>query len=183
MKEWEEQIFSHYKTFSDMDSKTAYYTYLDTLSKFPCYGCSYFPVCSELPPSGFFEYRTQNWSLGVNYKGIVIIDNDFNRYVHKFEWETINFGAINFAFVILECAKGKTKEITLYTPQSFIIQNISLRLKYKWARENLKWRPAQKSIPAQPNNISMTKDQGINASVGALDEMDDNDEVYNICNK
>jgi hypothetical protein len=54
---------------------------MDTLRCWPCYGASFFPVCMEIPASGFFEYRTQKWVLGVNTKGAVIIDVDAN--VHK----------------------------------------------------------------------------------------------------
>jgi hypothetical protein len=27
------------------------------------------PVCEEIPPEGYFEYRTQNWVIGVNHIG------------------------------------------------------------------------------------------------------------------
>lgn len=121
---------------------------------------SFFPVCSEVPPSGFFEYRTQNWTLGANINGIVVIDNDSNRYVSKFQWETINFAAIKMAFIVFECARGKTKEMMLITPQSFIIHNLCLRLKYKWAKENMKWKP--KVLPASSNSaleLNEKKDQ------------------------
>jgi hypothetical protein len=43
-------------------------------------------------------------------------------------------------FIILECIGGRTREIILITPQSYIIHNLCLRLKYKWAKETLNWK-------------------------------------------
>lgn len=85
-------------------------------------------------------------------------------------------------FIILECTRGKTKELVLITPQSFIIHNLCLKLKYKWAKENMKWIPKKKerklSTDAtdekkKPKNIS---NQNLN---GFLDNV--NDEL-DICN-
>lgn len=52
------------------------FRFLEFIRHMPCYGSSFFPVCAELPPSGFFEFRTQNWFLGSGPNGMCIIDTD-----------------------------------------------------------------------------------------------------------
>ncbi|KAH9252424.1 hypothetical protein BASA81_009625 [Batrachochytrium salamandrivorans] len=76
--QWESSILNSYSQWQGLSSSEARNAFLETVRSWPCYGCSFFPACMELPPSGFFEYRTQNYFIGLNYSGIVIVDFDQN---------------------------------------------------------------------------------------------------------
>jgi FERM central domain len=76
--EWEDLITKKYVELTGFLPIVARQLYLAIVRKWECYGCSFFPVCVEPPPSGYFEYRTQNWALGAGPNGIVIIDYDSN---------------------------------------------------------------------------------------------------------
>lgn len=77
-KEWEDLIIERYKDLRGCKPVVARQAFLSIVRKWDSYGCSFFPACAEIPPSGFFEYRTQNWAIGVGPNGFVIIDYDAN---------------------------------------------------------------------------------------------------------
>ncbi|KAK6094474.1 Krev interaction trapped protein 1 [Batrachochytrium dendrobatidis] len=130
--QWEEAILKSYKQWQGLDSREARNTFLEIVREWPCYGCSFFPACMELPPSGFFEYRTQNYFIGLNYNGIVVIDADLHKYVHAFVWESICWESTQDYFTIQLVKDMKIKSIVLITPQAPIINNVALRLQSKW---------------------------------------------------
>jgi hypothetical protein len=111
-----------------------------------CYGCSLFPVCAELPPSGFFEYRTQNWFLGVGPNGIVVMDFEIQKYVHVMKWNEVTWTTGPDQLYFHAERNGKHKEYKLITPQHKLVENLCLKLKYKWAKETglLKSKPKAK---------------------------------------
>jgi hypothetical protein len=111
-------------------------TFLDFIRPMPCYGCSFFPACGELPPSGFFEYRTQNWFIGVGPNGVVVMDFDILKYVQILPWKDLTWtpGADQLVFQTFK--NGRPKEIYLITPQSYLISNLCEVMKYKWAKDH-----------------------------------------------
>nr|KAJ3420718.1 hypothetical protein HK105_005342 [Polyrhizophydium stewartii] len=123
--------------------------FLEVVRGWPCYGCSFFPACIELPPSGFFEYRTQNYFIGVNYSGIVVIDADQNKYIYTFVWDNTDWIHGPDSFTIIVRRDDKTKTVPLITPQAPIINNVSLRLKHRWRKGSRTTNLLDKEIAAK----------------------------------
>ncbi|KAJ3344485.1 hypothetical protein HDU91_000221, partial [Kappamyces sp. JEL0680] len=134
--QWEEIITVQYKTLMGFTGTKCRTSFLDFLRNMPCYGCSFFPCCAELPPSGFFEFRTQNWFVGVGPNGVCIVDADIQKYVYILAWSDISFRTGPDVITIIQNKNGKTKEIALISPQGKIIENLAIRIQYKWAKEN-----------------------------------------------
>lgn len=120
--------------------------FLDFVRPMPCYGCSFFPACGELPPSGFFEYRTQNWFIGVGPNGAVVMDFDILKYIQILPWKDLSWtpGADQLVFSTFK--NGRPKQIYLITPQSYLIANLCEVMKYKWAKEHGILPPKKKIV-------------------------------------
>ncbi|KAH6568674.1 hypothetical protein BASA60_008539 [Batrachochytrium salamandrivorans] len=149
--QWESSILNSYSQWQGLSSSEARNAFLETVRSWPCYGCSFFPACMELPPSGFFEYRTQNYFIGLNYSGIVIVDFDQNRYVHILPWDDIYWEFSRDSFSIFLHKDAKAKDITLISPQSPIINNVALRLQSKWRHGSRTVNLIDKYMPQKIN--------------------------------
>jgi hypothetical protein len=90
----------------------------------------------ELPPSGFFEYRTQDWFLGVGPHGVVVLDNNHGKYIYALEWKNVYWKTAPDQFIIMTQKGDKLKEIVLISPQAAIVANLCKHVKYKWAKES-----------------------------------------------
>lgn len=143
LTEWEDAITERYESFAGFQPIVARQGFLSHIRLLDCYGCSLFPTCAEVPPSGFFEYRTQNWMLAPGPNALMLIDYETHQYVWKFKWENIRWTSSSDQIYIVEYSTGKQKQIELITPQAKIIDNLCKRLKYKWAREQGMWRDAE----------------------------------------
>ncbi|KAJ3310801.1 hypothetical protein HDV04_004666 [Boothiomyces sp. JEL0838] len=133
--QWEEIITVQYKTMMGLTIPEVRLKFLEFSRELPCYGCAVFPVCSELPPSGFFEYRTQNWFIGVGPNGINIMDHDNQKYIASVKWSEATWRTGTDQFYLTSFRNGKAKEFYLITPQTLMIENLCRKLKYKWAKE------------------------------------------------
>jgi hypothetical protein len=161
--QWEEIITVQYKSFLGTNVSEARLQFLEFVRKMHCYGCSVFPVCSELPPSGFFEYRTQNWFLGAGPNGIVVMDFETQKYIHVLPWGKITWYTGSDQFHLVSTKNGKAKEIILITPQHLLIENLCAKLKYKWAKETLLLPRKGKSI-SELNEVVVHKNNNIKKS-------------------
>jgi hypothetical protein len=74
LSDWEEVITECYQSLEGVNAAQSRQKFLLYARGWVCYGSSFFPICTEIPPSGFFELRAQNWYLGVGPNGISIID-------------------------------------------------------------------------------------------------------------
>lgn len=50
--------------------------YLQLVRQWPFYGSTYFIACSEIPPKGYFEHRTETLYVAINSDGINVINAD-----------------------------------------------------------------------------------------------------------
>ena len=101
----------------------------------PSYGCSFFPTCTELPPSGFFEYRTQDWHIGVGPNAVVIVDSIRSKLIQSFTWSEIYWIATSDQITIMVNRRQRELQFTYITPQAAVVSNLIKNFKYKWAKE------------------------------------------------
>ena len=78
-EDWESLILKEYQKYKGKSSMIARMLYLQYVRQWSCYGSAWFPACKEIPPGGYFEFRTQKWLLGLNAEGFVVVDQ--NKYV------------------------------------------------------------------------------------------------------
>ena len=117
----------------------------------PSYGCSFFPTCTQLPPSGFFEYRSQNWFIGVGPNGVIILDSTYAKIVHVFKWDEMHWRSAPDQFTILVTRRERDKEFAFITPQAAIVANLCRKLKYSWAKESGALAPKASQSPVSPS--------------------------------
>ncbi|KAJ3195369.1 hypothetical protein HK101_000411 [Irineochytrium annulatum] len=71
---WEEMISQEHMRLKGAATTSARVAYLNLVRTWRCYGCSFFPVCHEAPPAGFFEFRIQKWIAGIGPYGLVVFE-------------------------------------------------------------------------------------------------------------
>ena len=153
--QWEEIITVQYKAVMGLSKLEAIEQYkfvtrfMAFVRKMPSYGCSFFPTCTQLPPSGFFEYRSQNWFIGVGPNAVVILDSTYGKLVHVFKWNEIYWRSAPDQFTIMVTRREKYKEFAFITPQAAIVANLCKKLKYTYFKETgaLAFKPS--STPVQ----------------------------------
>jgi hypothetical protein len=108
------------------------YRYLNYVRNFRAYGCSFFPVCHEPPPAGFFEFRIHKWHIGIGPEGLIVIEKNKGTYHFIDAWENVKWIHSPDTFVIYENNPNTTRphKFRLISPQSHLIHNLAARLAY-----------------------------------------------------
>ena len=138
----EELVTIKYKAFVGMSKFQAINEYfrltrfMTLVRKMPTYGCSFFPACTELPPNGFFEYRTQDWHIGVGPNAIVVVDSNRAKLIHIFRWSEVYWKEVADKVTILVHRRQRDLEFHYVTPQAAVVNNLIKSFKYKWAKES-----------------------------------------------
>ncbi|KAJ1537229.1 Krev interaction trapped protein 1 [Nowakowskiella sp. JEL0078] len=126
--EWESLIFTEYSKYTGKTTPVARMLYLQYVRQWSHYGMCYFPICQDVPPGGFFEFRIVQLLLGIGAEGVAIIDMD--KYKVSFEqmWEKISWiGSKETILIKYMAANGKGQNLRLISPQSLVINNICMR--------------------------------------------------------
>jgi hypothetical protein len=80
------------------------------------------------------------------------------RYISSFQWNSLKWTVSNDMFTLQEIevvgSASTPKSFPLITPQAFLIHNLCLRLKYKWARETGNWKPLPRESFGIPSGIA-----------------------------
>ena len=120
-----------------MDGILPYKAFLDICREWPEYGATFFPACKNVPPSGYFEMRTDHLLLGVNAECMSIVDEDRHRVswygnYDGIEWEcTPDTVTIEFMPVAKSGNQpGKKMGSTLITPQAHLVDSLASRAIY-----------------------------------------------------
>jgi hypothetical protein len=161
--QWEEFITLHYRTFAGLGVDELMESFLEYLRTMPSYGCTFFPVCGELPPDGFFEYRTQHWLIGVGINGVTVVDTEIFRYVNVLPWKDLSWKSAPDQLKMTTLKNGKSKVLYFITPQSELISNMCKKMKYKWAKETglLKSKDDEEEEVHQTHTVPVSTKQDI----------------------
>lgn len=73
-----QKLIIEYKKHCGLTAKKAIMLYLSFVRKWPCYGSIFYPACKTAPPGGIFANRHEKILIGVNMKGIHVVDIDKN---------------------------------------------------------------------------------------------------------
>ncbi|KAJ3125160.1 hypothetical protein HK098_000534 [Nowakowskiella sp. JEL0407] len=127
-EEWEGLILKEYAKYKGKTTPIARMLYLQYVRQWSYYGTSFFPICKDVPPGGFFEFRTVQLLLGVGAEGLVIVDVDKHKLIFEVLWEKSSWVFSKDTFLIkYQSLSGKEHSMRLISPQSPIINNVSVR--------------------------------------------------------
>lgn len=136
-QEWESKIANGWSQNTGKTGITPYRDFLEFARRWPHYGSTYFPACKNVPPSGYFELRTDHLWIAVNAEGLAIIDEDkhkvsWNGSYQGVEWEcTPDSITIEFTPNAKPGAPPPKKMAsTLITPQAHLVDSLASRAIY-----------------------------------------------------
>lgn len=140
----------------------AYHAFLDICREMPTYGATFFPACKNVPPSGYFERRTDHLLIGVSPYHLSIVDMD----KFKISWATTYDNllwectpdSITFFPQNTDVATAKSQDILLLTPQAHLVDSLASRAVYlirRRARRELKMRDKRTTSPPALNDYQI----------------------------
>ncbi|KAJ3049421.1 FERM domain-containing protein 8, partial [Rhizophlyctis rosea] len=150
-KKWEQLLMKEHQKNAGRGEAEIRHMYLEFVRRWACYGCSFFPVCKDKPPHGFFEFRLQQMSIGVGPEGVVVMDLKRQNYVVVTQWSYLTWKHSDDK-IFLNVApsdketdggsgsgngkSGKKGKIAwkFYTPQAKMIHNLAVRCKYLYLK-------------------------------------------------
>ncbi|KAJ3415461.1 Krev interaction trapped protein 1 [Chytridiales sp. JEL 0842] len=134
----EERIINEYKKLEGLRPHQARVVYLNYARTFRCYGCSFFPVCHEPPPAGFFEFRIQRWHAGIGPEGIVVFEKSKGTYHFIESWDNVKWIHSEDTFVLYENNPDtyRPNKFRLISPQAHLMHNLSARLAYLYENKD-----------------------------------------------
>ncbi|KAJ3290500.1 FERM domain-containing protein 8 [Borealophlyctis nickersoniae] len=161
-KKWEALLQTEHAKNRGRTPQVLRQMYLEHVRRWACYGCSFFPVCKDKPPHGFFEFRLQQMQVGIGTEGVVILDMKKGFYMHVHQWPSINWTHASDKLIFVFSATPSTtssttpkrEKVKLYTPQSRMIHNLALRCKYLYYKRQY----GSVSAPVSPVG---TPDRGV----------------------
>ncbi|KAJ3109420.1 FERM domain-containing protein 8 [Phlyctochytrium planicorne] len=139
--DWERLITDEHVRLKGTNVATARIAYLNMVRQWRCYGCSFFPVCHDPPPAGFFEFRIQKWIAGVGPEGIVVFErHDKSKYHFIEEWTNLKWIHSEDTVILYDAnsTSARSRHFRLISPQATLIHNLAARLSYLSRKVKLK---------------------------------------------
>ena len=120
----EERILEKYEELVGISSDEAIRMYLQVTRKWPIYGSVFFSACKIPPSQGNFKFRVDHFKIGVNLRGIHIIDLSKSKCIMSETFSNIAWLCSADSVIFEYGSMEDTKEITLITPQASLIDEI-----------------------------------------------------------
>ncbi|TPX43817.1 hypothetical protein SeMB42_g04568 [Synchytrium endobioticum] len=155
-EEWESLILKEHQKYNGKSAMIARMLYLQYVRQWSCYGSAWFPACREVPPGGFFEFRTQKWLLGLNAEGFVAVDQNKYKVAFAQPWEQVEWTFSPDTFIVDYRHDRQKLQLTVITPQAAMIDNLATRQAY------LVDKQAQ---DLEVRRVAASKSQDLNASM------------------
>ncbi|TPX38254.1 hypothetical protein SmJEL517_g00035 [Synchytrium microbalum] len=157
-EEWEALILKEHAKYRGKSSMIARMLYLQYVRQWSCYGSAWFPACKEVPPGGYFEFRTQKWLLGLNAEGMVVVDQNKYKIAFAQPWEDLEWTFSPDTFIVDYRHERQKMQLTVITPQAAMIDNLATRQAY------LVDKAAQ---DLHDRRLAASKSQDLNQSLGS----------------
>ncbi|KAI9208087.1 FERM central domain-containing protein [Polychytrium aggregatum] len=156
---WEAHIGTEYAKHKGNSVMDGQLKYLAVVRKWPAYGCAFFPVSQEVPPFGFFEFRIQRWLIGISSEHLVVIDKDKSKYVLVESVNDLKWKYSPDTVVFHYMRDGTVHQLRVVSPQSALVHNVALRMKYLHKKREIGMVSAISGEPASaraPSAVAST---------------------------
>ena len=179
--EWEQRIAESWIQCSETLGEVplgAHRRYLELVRSWNHYGATFFPACSTMPPSGYFELRTEHLWVTVNAEGMSIIDEDRHRVSWYAQYDALEWECTPDSITIEYTVAGtgangqapKRKTATLITPQSHLIDSLASRAIYNIERLERRAQRAKAAVANGGAKDKILKSASVMSKQAALSE-------------
>lgn len=123
--------------------------YLSICRKWGYYGGTYFAACKNVPPSGYFELRSDHLWVAVSTEGLTIMDDDRHKMgwygaYDGISWEcTTDSITIEYTAPATPNVPSKRMRTVLITPQAHLIDSLASRAVYNIERAERRLKRAK----------------------------------------